>query len=256
MNKQKLITIIIIVVGIVLILFGLFFPTLKQEENKKPNQKKESDSTEIIKASFKQIVEEMIAKDADAETLNEKYSIDYMGDAYLPFAKLNILSFKPSVDVETEELKACLMLTDSNYDDIIKQYKENLDYKISVDENKQIINLEIKTYYLKSYQVVLSNLTNLYTLEAAAEVSELSFFGARCSAIKKLQNHKDDFNNKDDYVNLTLNYRIENDEFLLEEYASLGSVLSGEKYLDLADEEIIKLNQNFEAKAKEIYEDK
>lgn len=254
MNKRKTLTIITIILGVALILFGLFFPKLKTEDKKTTKKDDKENTVELIKAELDKIIEEMIAKDVDADVLNKKYSIDYMGDAYLPFIKLNTLGFKPSFEVETEDLKACLTVTDNNYDDIIKAYKDNLDYKITIDEEKQEINLEVKTYYLKSYELVLSKLTDIYSSESNEEVSESSFFEARCKAIKKMKPHIKDFANKDDYLSIRFTYSMEEDKFLLHEYAPLGFVLSGEHYLDKTEEEVIEMNQKFEAQAKEIYE--
>lgn len=223
MKNKKIPIIITMVLGVALIIYGAL-----SFERPKPVDKVVTESQKVQKA-FDQIIADFIKKDVTGEEMNSKYSVDYLDDGYMPFAKGNMLSYKPQLTSPTEEQNTCLKQVDANYDKVIKTYKDNLDYELTIDEEKDEMTIKIKTYKLRLYHIALTKVTDLFVAADTniGELNEEKHFAKKCLAMSAMSNHLNEFENKDKSSNITVKYVLSDGNLRLDTYDELGRVLSG-----------------------------
>lgn len=224
------------VLGIALIVFGVAALNGGAPSEEGPNLTSEEKE---VKEGLELIISDLLKKDVTASELNKKYSVDYFNDSYMAFEIGNILSYKALLTNPNDNQKKCISFVDENYDEMIKIVKDSVDYDFTLDTETQTIDMQIKSYKLKDYHLVLTKLTEEVIEKSGddnAYSEEANFFSYRCQTLTALAKYTDEFITED-YLPITTKYEVVDGKLLLEDYTELGRALTGFTYQFKASEE-------------------
>lgn len=249
-DKQK---VLIILIAIILVIGILEFS--KSFKSKTTN----SYDKNLIKDEVINLIKDMTAKDVVIEDFKLKYnyyefSNEFNSDSF-PFSNKNILAYIPESAIANSKTRECIEIAHNSYQKIYDMYIDNLDYKIDIDSDNNLIDIKLKNFYLIRYHYILTLVTDMYKEESNVKLNENEFFGYRCQAIKAMDKELDNFKNKATYVRVKLKFELDDERIKIANTDTLGYYLTARNYIDTSnDTSMAKGTEKIKEEAKRYFE--